>query len=1731
MIENNKKEQPVLVGTFNSYMLLAFFLCASLIFAVDAKALTLDVQGLNRDGTPNAAVTEYRWTIEEDATYHVPFNSNGNPIPDANTLSVSFHQSYMPVVASGDNSTAFPPACTGGADPICLDPAKNYFISVIPTASGSYSIGGAPFKGDAETVAVTLNQLPLPTAQITVLVFNDNFPINNAPDLPEETGLAGFSIVLEDGGGRYGMSAGVQMMDAFGNPLGTAYQFTDSNGNGIHDSGEPYVLDVDGTPIVAVMGDGVILTDANGEAVIKNLAPGKYGIQAVPPDAVKDAVTGKWVSSNWTQTATIEGTKIIDAWVKANEPPYFQEFGPPGWHVFIGFVNAGPNKPFVDATVLSGGSTISGQVVNLHMSRPPDYAFYDGAPLEHTRAWVGLNMGLAGAGNGVYAARANSDGTFSIPNVPAGDYQLAIWDDALDQIFAFYSVTVPTGGGPVDLATIPVFQWFTRQEHYVFNDLDGDGIRDPGEAGIPNQAVNIRWRDGTMYQSAPTDGEGFVPFDEVFPFFAWQIAEVDFASALKATGVTITVDGGGPIPWGDPWAWGDQLNPQPQSENAGLPYRTETGPVLLEAFQGMIGQTSVLQWGKAAYGAGENGGITGVVYYSTTRAENNPQYGAAEPWEPGIPRVQVNLYRDADGDGAIDDFNDSGSIELADVDNYPFGWSTGGTKGAEDVENSGSDGLWDKGDALEVTHTDSWDDNPPNGCQGDPFVFQGSPKDCYDGLRNFNQVRPGVFDGGYAFGSPVGGTLAAGTYIVETIPPPGYEIVKEEDKNVDFGEDLIPGPLALPPVCVGDDHPVPQYLTLFEDQMIEVAGWTPGMTRPYCDKKQVYLSDGQNAAADFFLFTKAPIAGHIYGFILDDTQNEFDPNAPNFGEKYAPPWMPISIRDWTGHEISRTYSDQYGTYNALVPSTYSANLPQPSGMSPSMITVCLNDPNDPLHNPQYSQYCYTFQYMPGTTTYLDTPVLPVAAFAGPGQYPLDCEFPSGTPRISSVDVQTNGVGGGPYIPATAVTTGPPSARGVFPNSNYNIIVTSEGSVGVPNPAYDGIGGTQPKTIQRDYGFGASQGTGTVMLGTVPLTISSWSDTSITATVSASTNLGQIGGSQLTVARDNGLSTITGVTVQVGLRQGAAVRTVPSLYGSIQAAIDAAGANDLILVGPGTYEELVIMWKPVQLQGWGAGAVRINAVKSPAEKLLAWRNNVTNLIANGDVDLLPEQEVGGGVPEPVTLFNEEGPGVIVLAKGSGPDRFARNQNQGARIDGITITGADHAGGIIVNGYADYLDISNNRIISNNGVFGGGIRIGHPILTTIDGLDYADAQNDNIRIHHNHITQNSGLNELGGGVSLCTGSDAYQLTDNFICGNFAQGGGGGIGHQGLSDGGLIAHNTILFNESFQQGITVNGGGIVIAGGAPLGGAGSLSPGAGSLRIDANFIQGNAAGAGDGGGIRLTRINGQDVAGNPSNPNQWYKVDILNNMIFNNVAALAGGGISLQDSVRVNIVNNTIANNDSTATAGEAFEPGSPSASTPQPAGIVARAHSAQLSAASAMAGTFSNPLLQNDIIWHNRSFSFFLNDTTDPPTFGLVPDVGSGAAPDYWDLAVLGTTGTLTALDSLLTGGLDPVFVAEYLNGDRGQTILQPEITTSIQAPPAFDEGGNFIRVHFGPLTQTVFDTTASEWVLRGDYHITAGSSAENTGSNLVVGSFPALEFDIDGETRPNGNVDIGADERH
>src|SRR5207237_9095925 len=138
-------------------------------------------------------------------------------------------------------------------------------------------------------------------------------------------------------------------------------------------------------------------------------------------------------------------------------------------------------------------------------------------------------------------------------------------------------------------------------------------------------------------------------------------------------------------------------------------------------------------------------------------------------------------------------------------------------------------------------------------------------------------------------------------------------------------------------------------------------------------------------------------------------------------------------------------------------------------------------------------------------------------------------------------------------------------------------------------------------------------------------------------------------------------------------------------------------------------------------------------------------------------------------------------------------------------------------------------------------------------------------------------------------------------------------------------------------------------------------------------------------------------------------WYSATVTNNLIVNNVAGWDGGGVSLLDALNVNIINNTIASNDSTASAGVLFntvgapvastqqssciQTGSTTASCPQVAGLVSVQNSATLVAnfppppatITCPAGHFapgtaasngtcrrvSYPELYNDVFWQNRS----------------------------------------------------------------------------------------------------------------------------------------------------------------
>ena len=1576
----------------------------------EAGAFTLRV--IDTHGQP---VSGFRWLVEEDTTLPVP---PGVQSPD--TLSLNIHHVYSPNADNGETADA--------SVEVALPDTRPYFVSVLPTSG--YSMGGMQVPVGQDEVTVMVHANPQPTAQIKVLAFHDNRPLNNAPDHPVEEGLEGFTVIIKD-------FLGQVMTDGLGNPLGTTY---DEKGNMIQ------------------MGGGVITTDANGEALIKNLAPGKYGVVIIPP-----------AGEGWIQTSTIEGTPTVDAWVQSDEPPYLAEWGFFEQHVFTGFAKL--TELTAETPEGESPGSISGQMVYVHENKPPlSPGLHVGLPVPN--CYIGLND-LDHGDELVYLQPCDKDSNFSIQNVPPGQYQLAMFDKYLDAIIDFRTVNVGSGEN-IDMGPQGVYAWFGTLEGSVFFDANQDGYPDDGEAGIAGQAVNIRWPDGSVYQTTATDRNGAYSFDEVFPFFHWMTVEVDFAR-FKATGATFVVDDGGELPAGE------KRTPQPQPENGGMDYRTESGVVLTEGMLLYAGGNNRIDFGKSVYADGENGGITGIVYYATTRAENDPAYAVGEEWEIGIPNVQINLYADFDRDNLPDDVNEDGAADSLDI--------------------------------IQTVFTDSWDDSQPAGCVAGPYMVHGQQvMDCAETLRNYNQMRPAIFNGGYAFDSYVPGGLdsgqepvdglPSGTYIVEVVPPAGYELVKEEDKNVDYGDSYMPKSLPVP--CVGEDHEVPAMLSLFGDIEAPFAG----QMRPLCDRKSVYLNQGRNAAADFFLFTKVPKAGRIWGMVFNDVLLEFDPNSPQAGNNYGVPWLPVSIRDWTGEEVARVYTDEWGKYNAMVPSTYTVNVACPSGVSPNILSACINDPGpiedpdnpgtmirDPWYDPRYSQTCTKWDFWPGRTNTLDTPILPIAAFAGSDKR-LDCEYPDGTPVIFSADGPSDF---GPWVPRR---------RGGV------VTLRSVGDIKVPNPDYSLANpGAGDPLITRDMGFGGVEGT--VTLNGEPLQIQSWAADGSTIEVVIPSNAAS---GQLMVTRgDNGLQTNMGITLHVGSsRNVLRVRAGES----IQAAIDSARPNTVILIEPGVYFEHLILYKNLTLQGSGAFSTVIQSGPLSQDEIDVWEAKLQSLIDAGDIDLIP-----GERPD----FYLETAAAITVASHQG----VFHRNSPARIDGLGINGAIKGGGILVNGWARYLHITNNRLIGNQGNFGGGIRIGTPALQDQGAVEYVSSQNQQMVIQNNQIL-NNGAVDGGGGISLFKGADDYRISENYICGNFTLLYGGGIAHTGLSPDGVISKNKILFNQSFDEG-----GGIMLTGELPPANAdpGTLSEGVGSVTIDGNLIQGNLGGD-DGGGLRTLMFSGQDVAMWPDNERQWHHLSVTNNIIVDNSSADAGGGISLDDTASVSIVHNTIAHNDSTSTGGDAFggpcTPGSPPGqicagegegigglinSVPQVAGIASRRHSQELidSFSFATAQTYSDPYLYNNIIFQNRSF--YWDASYNGGTGGLRPDIENGEQPVYWDLAVYPALAENPPNQAML----------------RPQYCVLTDITgyaaTNVAGDPMFAGGyfntydatskgaafGNMVVTSFLPLQPG------------GDYHIGSDSAATGLADAGALDDSALLAFDYDNEPR-TGSLDSGADQR-
>jgi hypothetical protein len=1239
-----------------------------------------------------------------------------------------------------------------------------------------------------------------------------------------------------------------------------------------------------------------------------------------------------------------------------------------------------------------------------------------------------------------------------------------------------------------------------------------------------------------------TDSNGFYRFESAYPLSEWMVMEA-YSDSFYTTGVTY------------------------QADNQPTP-TTVLGAGVDVSVLPIIGLSGTLDWGVQKYvaGAGENGGIVGSISYDTTRNELDPQYAAAEDWQPGIPNVPVKLYATVDcGTNANVACDPTERFELALDGSLAKGkllnsylsehWSRPSGCTARDVD--GNPIPHPAGEDVLVPNQSSDGEclaAPVNGVQFGPYpTDQGTPDANFgaavDGNYGFGDYCTGtltITDGDVSAPTCTGGTfetLPAGSYLVSIELPndasgtPAYQVTGEEDINIARGDTVVPQ--VPPPSCAGplhtvdvlgdgtDNYPandlgngvtVPASTPVDNPPILDIGG-SPyeGMARPRCDTKLVDLNNGKSIVPMFNVFTDVPIPSRLRGLLVDDLNYAVDTRATLFGDKAGVPNAPVGIYDYTNRLLFTAETDFNGIYDVLMPSTDHISCPTPSGVCTNLYRFVGNDPGAPGHlnqnyNPRFRTIATEFEAMPGVTIPTDLAPTQVGVSIGiPGTSPttVQCLVDESEPQLFRVSK--------PFLRSTE--TG--AAR--------NITITG-------------------------YGFGASKGTGSVRLGTTTLATTAWSNTSITATIpAAGTSTGQVapGPYSLTVTSGNGKSTVNGLTFHVLGGSGSNVYTShvyevgpgtlsrrdgtvttrynpaspgsqtgsPGISHAIQNALDDAAASngtDLVVVYPntagalnprGAYYENLVVTRPVKLQGVGAGGFQGTNSNSPYVQGTvidgAGFAGDTGQAADWltKVDANPWQ---GDAPV--------SDGAVITLLADTTTRFSPSASFTPAIDGFDLRGGDQqgvpgnindltgtlnnlppnistqGGAIYAHAYVARLQVTNN-VVENNGGSYGTIRIGTPDVPAPNSSE----NNPGVRIANNRIVQNAGTN-LAGAIGLFAGADGYEVSGNDICGNFSLEYGAGLSVYGLSPNGKIHHNRITLNNSNDEG-----GGIMIAGQLPAN-PDLLSDGSGSVEIWANRIQGNLAND-DGGGIRFLQ------AGN-------FPMSIHDNVIAGNISTHEGGGIGINDAPDVRIIDNTIMDNITTATAVT-------SNGLPAPAGVSTSLNSDQLQATlPGSPPVFSRPLMYNNVLWDNRAGS---RAGTTVTGIGLT---GDATPVDYWDVGVADGFGTVPVYNSVIQQdsgehayGTDPSNVA------TDPKVAEPWVPSVSFATwrqnPAFVDATLVVPSSTGEVPAG----------LMGDYHLQGcpTSPACDIGAPSR-GGVNAPATDIDGNTRPSGTAfDAGSDE--
>jgi protocatechuate 3,4-dioxygenase beta subunit len=381
------------------------------------------------------------------------------------------------------------------------------------------------------------------------------------------------------------------------------YKFDDINGNGIWDMGEP---GVPGVEITLEGSDGmgnpvsiITTTNSTGGFSFSDLAPGTYWVnETVPVDRVAttsitygpillesgDLVELGYVFGNYVP-AEITGFKFDDL---NGDGIYDGEPGLPGVTITLEgtdgmgnpvsqstvtdsngqfwFMDLAPGTYWVNETVPAGrvattsisqGPIVleSGDIVNLSYVfgnyLPAEIFGYKFDDLNGNGIWdegepgvpgVTISLeGTTGMGDTVSdSTTTDGSGCFEFIDLAPGTY----WVNETVPVGSVASTTISAGPIVLESKEIVylgyVFGNYLPAEifGYKFDDLNGNGIRDEGEPGVPGVTISLEGTTGMgdpVSESTTTDGSGYFEFTDLAPGTYWVNETVPAGSEPSTT--------------------------------------------------------------------------------------------------------------------------------------------------------------------------------------------------------------------------------------------------------------------------------------------------------------------------------------------------------------------------------------------------------------------------------------------------------------------------------------------------------------------------------------------------------------------------------------------------------------------------------------------------------------------------------------------------------------------------------------------------------------------------------------------------------------------------------------------------------------------------------------------------------------------------------------------------------------------------------------------------------------------------------------------------------------------------------------------------------------------------------------------------------------------------------------------------------------------------------------------